>query len=327
MTQSRFNAMASSPVGLTAVAGILIALVLGTSLPSSPRIFAILNDTAHVPVFGTLALIAWRLIGRRWPSVRSVVAYLSAFFITTALGGLIEIIQAFIGRDASFGDLGRDMLGAGCALSGLAVFDPRLWRTGSGRGRRGVVAVLGIGCGLWALYPIAEASLAYARRASAFPVLAQFSIPLDLYFFSSASAVLTVQPLPAQWAQGADQQSLRVAFKAGRWPGVTHEEPTPDWRGFSGLAIDLTNPSAAPLAIMVRVHDRWHDQRYQDRFNRAFELAPRSRQIIHIPLADIQHGPVARELDLAHIAGVTVFTHGDAMAVGRSFYLTRLGLE
>lgn len=326
--KSHFGSMPSSPLWLAAMAGALIALVLGTALPSKPKIFAILNDAAHVPVFGILALIFWRLIEQhRWHVARPAAAYLSAVVVTTVLGGLIEIIQAFIGRDASFGDLGRDMLGAGCALGILASRDVRLWRVGSRFRGRATVAILAISCGLWALYPVAEATLAYARRAAAFPVLVQFSTPLDLYFLSSGAADLSLQAFPAQWAQTADQQSLRVDFKAGNWPGVTYEELAPDWRNYGSLVVDITNPMSTPLPIAVRVHDAWHNLQYQDRFNRTFQLAPLSRQIIRIPMADIQHGLVGRELDLAHIAGIVIFTNGSAANVGRYFYLTRLWLE
>lgn len=325
--KSRFGSLSSSPLWLMVMAGALMALVLGTALPSKPKMFAILNDTAHIPVFGILALIIWRLIEHRWHAARPAAAYLNAFVVTTVLGGLIEIIQAFIGRDAALSDVGRDMLGAGCALGILAARDARLWQVGSRFKGHATVAILAIGCGLWALYPVVEVTLAYARRAAVFPVLAQFSTPLDLYFLSSGAADLSLQALPAQWAQAADQQSLRVDFKVGNWPGVTHEEPAPDWRNFGSLGVDITNPMSTPLPIAVRVHDAWHNLQYQDRFNRTFQLAPLSRQIIHIPMADIQHGLVGRALDLAHIAGIVIFTNGSAANAGRYFYLTRLWLE
>jgi len=319
------------PIGnprlLLLLAATLIALVLGFSLPSWPKILGVLNNAAHAPVFGAFALIALRL-ARTWRSATARAGdYGIAFAVALGVGGLVEIAQAFMDRDASLEDMGTDALGAGCALGVVAALDRRLWPAKTRLIGRAATAAMGLFLGVWALFPVGQAVVAYVDRATAFPVIARFSSPRDLYFIDSGTARLSLQPLPARWARPGDASSLRIDFTAPVWPGVSHDEPQPDWRGYSALALDVTNPDETPLRLTVRVHDAAHDQRYEDRFNRAFEIPPANRAILRIPMSDILAGPVGRPLDLAHVAGIVVFESSGAAAIGRYFYLTRIWLE
>lgn len=306
----------------------LIALVLGVSLPSWPKIFGVLNNFAHAPVFGAFALIVLCSIRtRRSCAVARASDYGLALVAAIGAGGLVEIAQAFMDRDASLMDLGTDALGAGCALGIAAAFDRQLWPAKIRFAGRVAALALGLCCGLWALFPVGQAVVAYLDRATAFPVVARFSSPRDLYFIRSGTARLSLQPLPARWARPNDDLSLRIDFTAAVWPGMSHDEPEPDWRGFSALVLDVTNPDETPLRLTVRVHDAAHDQRHADRFNRAFEVLPATRADLRIPINDILAGPVGRPLDLAHVAGIVVFAHLESASIGRYFYVTRIWLE
>lgn len=299
-------------------------LVLGVSLPSVPRILGVLNNAAHAPVFGALALVALRLV-RIWrPSVVVRASdYGVAFVVAVGVGGVVEIVQTFVDRDASLEDLGTDALGAGCALGIASAFDrQKIWSVG-----QVVAVVLGLFCGLWALFPVGQAIVAYIDRAAVFPVVARFSSPLDLYFIGSGTAGLSLQTLPARWARPGDDLSLRIDFTTPLWPGMSHGEPEPDWRGFAALVLDVTNPDETPLRLTVRVHDIAHDQRHEDRFNRTFEVPPSKRVNLRIPMKDILAGPVGRPLNLARVAGIVVFESSRSASVGRYFYLTRIWLE
>ena len=195
------------------MAGALVAVVLGVSLPSWPKILGVLNNAAHAPVFGVFALIALRLT-REWRQSATARArdYVLAFLVATGVGGLVEVAQAFLERDASLADLGTDALGAGCALGLAAAFDPRLREARTRATGRAAVATVGLLAGLWALWPVGQAAIAYADRAMAFPVVARFSSVRDLYFIRSGTARLWLQPLPARWARAGDDQSVRVDF-------------------------------------------------------------------------------------------------------------------
>lgn len=308
-------------------AAALIALVLTVTLPPRPKIFQVLNDIAHAPVLGAFAFIVLRLM-RLWRPAYRIGGYGIAFVTAVVVGALIEVVQSFIGRDSSWMDLKTDTLGAACVLGVAAAFDRTLWPTATRAPGRTAVAALAAVCALWALLPLGQAGVAYLDRATAFPVLAHFSTPRDLYFFSGRTTRLSLEPLPAPWRHFGDASSVRIEFlKNLAWPGLSDDEPEADWRGFSTLLVDVTNPAKTSLDLAVRVHDKAHNQRHTDRFNRAFDIAPLTRTVLRIPLADIAAGPVGRPLDLARVAGVVVFKRKPATADNQHFYLSKIWLE
>jgi hypothetical protein len=91
--------------------------------------------------------------------------------------------------------------------------------------------------------------------------------------------------------------------------------------------LDLTNPDSRPLTLTVRVHDRAHDNRASDRFNRTFTIPGATRQTVSFALADIERAPLGRTLDLSRVAGLILFGDEDPTSVGRQYYLTRAWLE
>jgi hypothetical protein len=104
--------------------------------------------------------------------------------------------------------------------------------------------------------------------------------------------------------------ALEVELGADEFPGVAFHEPVPDWRGYRTLIIDVANPAAEPLDLVVRVHDRYHNRTFNDRFNRNYPLAAGERRTLRISLEDIRHGPRQRLMDMAHISDITLFRGG-----------------
>jgi len=303
----------------------LVALVLFARLPPWPKYWVVLGNAAHAPVFGILAVICLLVLAALTRS-RSTSLVPLAFLITVAGGIGVEWLQTFVGRDASWDDVVTDALGAACALAFV------LWRPGAsmpspGRLTRGLALVVMLTCAAGILYPLAEAGAAYSRRTSLLPALAQFNTPLDLYFVEPKGVSIVPERLPDNWGSPVDPISLRVNVIGGSYPGVAFTEPVRNWRSWSVLKVDVTNPDARPLYFNVRVHDVAHRVHYDDRFNRRFEIDGSTRTTISIPLQDIQQGPKSRVLDLAAIAGIIVFTDGPSATFGRQFYLTRIWLE
>ena len=295
---------------LAAAAG-LCALPLFASLPQSTHLWRLLHDTAHAPVFAALALVLLSL--RAGPGFRRPAAdFLHAFLLAVALGAGTELLQLLIGRDASWGDLGRD---AGGALAGLGL---AAW-IGRGRGGEGrwrlVWAAAALAAAVAIAAPVLWALAAYRERDRQWPVLADFDSRLDLFFLSGA---VYARHERIEWQGGP---ALRVALGTGPYPGVGIDEPVPDWRAYGTLVIELDNPGGDPLSLTIRVHDRWHDQSYDDRWNQAFTLAPGAHRF-EFPLSSIARAPRGRRLDLAAVDGVVLFANAEA--AGRSFIVRRI---
>ncbi|WP_298746660.1 VanZ family protein [uncultured Brevundimonas sp.] len=97
-----------------AVLAVLLALMIGPyqNIESASRVW---DKAAHFIAFG---LILWSL-GVLFRRLRRTWAAASA----VAIGGAVEIVQQFTGRDPSWGDLLADILGVASALALWA-----LWR-------------------------------------------------------------------------------------------------------------------------------------------------------------------------------------------------------
>ena len=98
---------------------VLMALLLspGGTIESERLIW---DKAAHFIAFG-LILWSFGVMFRRLPRVR-------AALLAIALGAAVEVVQRYIGRDASWGDLLADALGVAVALLIWAVwrrFRPR----------------------------------------------------------------------------------------------------------------------------------------------------------------------------------------------------------
>lgn len=305
-----------SPAVLFALLLILPALALVTSLPSHPMIFGVLSNAAHAPVFGAFAIVALILLRRYTRS--SSRQYVSAFVITVVVGGLIELIQPVLGRDGELADVGTDALGA---VGGLAI-DAFLRSQ-----RRWLPAIVLVIAAMAASWPIVEASLAYWERSSQAPAILEISSRFDWYFIWTRGVRVSTAILPEPWRRAGDPESVRLQFTQGRWRVLGHGEPFPDWRGYTRLMIDLTNPGPAPLRLTLRVHDRAHDSQATDRFNRQFTLAGGKRTVLATPISEIARAPDARRIELSRIAGVMIFAGGNPGLANREFYVTRIWLE
>ncbi len=310
--------------GLALLGTALLCLVIFFGLPGLTAWQLVLQNFAHGPVFALLAVVTAGLLRLRWPPGRGPGArhYLLVLAICMLLGVLTEIAQGLYdpGRNVSAGDLFRDLLGTLVGLGITAAWD---WhRHGL---RRPWLLAAGLVAGLILIAPPLEAAAAYALRALRLPVLVSPDGPLNEYFLEARGAELERVPLPEDWARHAGEHALRVRLQRPKWPGVALVEPPPDWRGHRFLVLDLVNPQDEVLPLMLRILDRQHDWRHEDRFNRPLELAPRSRQAMRIPLEDIASAPDGRHMDMSRIADLLLFR--SVPGEPREFLIVRIALE
>jgi VanZ family protein len=289
-----------------------LSLVVFAQFHEPTRFAHALQKLAHPVVFGAVALLFLTLSRRQTP--RRFGSYVAAFAFTVLCGAGTEVAQAFVSRDPSLLDVLRDALGACTALAGFATIVPGV----DARGRRGwrvmgaLIAFVGFAI---MVAPISVSLAAYARRDLRFPTLLEACSPLDRYFLRDGGADVTVVPSTGPTASSCSR-ALRVEFGPAPYAGITLDEPYPDWRTARTLILDLRNPAEFDLALTVRVHDRAHNFQFRDRFNREFTLRAHERLEIAIPIAEIEHSPADRLMDLSQIAGVILFRARGTRAEG-----------
>ena len=195
--------------------------------------------------------------------------------VALALGS--EALQFLTHRDPALDDVANDVLGATLVLA------LRRARHATARRWKPLVAA----CGALLLAPPIVAAAAYIHRRLQAPLLWSADSKLDRMFSHEGCCV---------------------------YPGLTIDEPLPDWSGYRWLDVDVENTAEQPVRITVRVHDLVHDHRYEDRYNGDFVLAPGRRQVLAIPMEKIVSAPAGRRMDLSRIRGVVVFRSGEDLA-------------
>lgn len=114
MTRARMFPLALSATGLLALGIFVLALAPARAVPAE-----IVGDKVqHAAAFATLAFLpcAVRLRAALWVGP-----------LLLLYGGAIEVVQFFVGRDASWYDVGADLLGISLGVAAGAVAG-RMWR-------------------------------------------------------------------------------------------------------------------------------------------------------------------------------------------------------
>ena len=306
--------------------GILLAAVVFAPVPGHTVWIHRLHDFAHGPIFGCVVVLLLLALRRtqKFAALKVASQYAIAFAGAVTLGVLTEVAQIPAGRDASWLDVRSDLIGAVSFLALWAAFDPHS-PLQSAPMRRGAALLVGITLFGYLLAPIVQSAIEYSRRRSQFPVIADFSRGLDMYFTWRSNVVVDFAPLPPALRATRGESAAHVRFLPQPYPGLNFHEPWADWRGYSRLAIELANPAQRPLELVVRVHDALHNNEFNDRYNKRITLPAGARDVFRFPLEEIRRAPASRVMDLANIRGVIVFR-----ATGLppdEMYMSRLWLE
>jgi len=271
------------------VAGLLLFLPLPITPTYASRT---IENAGHTPLFFLLT-IGLLFVLRDDRRLRGMRLYVVVGLIGSFAGLMSEVIQRPLARDASWEDVLADVVGVFLGLAVYAMFERR---SAFRQWHRVLALVIAISCLAIYVEPIVRMVRAYVHRNAQFPVLADFHSRLELYWTLSIGVNREIV-----------DDALEVKFGAEEFPGVAFHEPVPDWRRFKTLVIDVENPDAEPLKLVVRVHDRRHNRMFNDRFNRNYTLAPEERRTLKISLEDIRNAPRGRLMDMAHISDITLF--------------------
>jgi hypothetical protein len=294
-----------------------LSLLLFVEVPGHGLWHRALLDSAHAPIFAAVAVL---LLLMRAPEARTRrSAYVVAFVAALVLGILIEFVQSLGGRPGSAFDVMTDAAGA---AAGLAIWSLFKRERGNHPWPAIAIALAGITFVAW---PPLQAAHAYAHRAVVFPTIVDFRSREGLRFVTTESSPAWIAALPAPWAQEADERALLIRYDDQHVAAMRIVEPQADWRGYSIVAVDITNPAKRDLELTFRVFDAAHDGNHTDRLNLPLVIPPQTRTTIRVALAAIESAPRGRSMDLARIADVMLF--GREGQPPAELYLSRIWLE
>lgn len=251
---------------------LLVPLPLEAAIWRWPTLLTEVEDFGHPLMVAWLSHLGFMILrARRSRPSRAPWLLVTAFAL--GYGVVTELAQSFTGRDASVWDLTHDLIGAVFALLVHA------GREASGLRRSGWFVLAAV-TGVVIVTPLAKTIAAYVGRSMEMPVL---------------------------WSKESWLLQRFAHWDSGAFPGLVMEEPVPDWRDWRTLEVRVRSRQPVPLHIVVRVHDRIHDQSSRDRYNGRFVLAPSLSTILRIPVEQIRTAPVGRQMDMDAIRGVIVF--------------------
>jgi len=218
--------------------------------------------------------------------------------ITLLASVLIEITQHYIGRSASIKDVGLNIAGTLAALAFMVA------KNKSFQVYSYPVAAIGLFSAGLLMFPSTKIFVDEYHIVRQFPVLSDFSTPYELNRWSSNKAIIHL-------AKRGNANVLKVKFrKDARYSVVALNSFGDEWEKYKELVYSVNNLTADSLSINVRVHD--HDHRYsgfayKDRFFQEFLLDPGTSEI-SIELLDIYEAPEERNMNLAAIESIMLFT-------------------
>lgn len=302
---------------LAIVAAATLSLLLFIEVPGDGLWHRALLDSAHGPIFAAVGVLLLLLRTPEAQTRRS--AYVIAFVAALMLGILIEFVQSLGGRPGSVFDVATDVAGA---AAGLALWSLFHRQPGDHAWPAIAIALAGITFIAW---PPLQAAQAYAHRAVVFPTIVDFRGPEGLQFVTTEGSPAWIAALPAPWAQEAGERALRIRYDERHAAAMRILEPQADWRGYSIVAVDITNPAEHDLELTFRVFDAVHDWSHADRLNLPLVIPPQTRTTIRVALAAVESAPQGRSMDLARIADVMLF--GRNAQPPAELYLSRIWLE
>lgn len=306
---------------------LLILAVTFIDLPGNTKFVQELQNTGHTFVFGVAALFSLKLLrSTKGFNSRSVWRqYLIVFWLCLFSGIIVELLQLAIHRDADMIDVVRDIAGIVAFLGFYSLVD----RTITARFKENKATVLsGALIGLialsLALFPISRLTYVYYQRYQAYPIIMDFNSGWFNDFVSTQDAKLVVVAAPDDWIQESGKSVAAITLQPTQYPGFHIDEPASDWAGYSYLNFKIfsTNPNEATLVI--RIHDRPHNQQFNDRFNRRIKIR-HGENVFRVDLKSVQNAPTQREMNMKVIAGVELFAVEPREPL--KFYLSNIWLD
>ncbi len=277
----------------------VVAFLIPLRFPGDAELWERVLDFLHVPAFAAVALYIFHYLPVRWSRSGRLGMALA---LSSAASGMIEILQHWTGRSASFGDFLNSTAGAF-----LGVFAILMWHRGTLA--RAVLAVYAAWICAAVALPAWRHWKCIAWREQNFPLLSDFESIDEFRLWRSVRPYDTAwgaSIVPSTEAVSHGNSSARVTIFPGEtYPSVRIYLGDQDWRAYANLAFDLYNPGA-PFELSMRVDDDVRAVRYTDRFYRALKLAPGWTHV-RIPLVEMERQTTGHALNLAAMRRIVFF--------------------
>lgn len=271
-----------------------------------------LRDSLHSYLFFSFCLLALQLFCK--PSELGKIALIMlACFVS---GVVIEFTQPYVGGNTSIVDIYYNLVGIICASVMFVALRKPLKRKLSAT----VFAVIWLStCLAMPLY----GAFVLTQRDQAAPILLSFDQSWERQLWRPGSSLVSLSRAPQAW-QANQSLSAKITFTNANYSGFHLKHPLSDWSPYTALTFEIFSKQKETLNLVLRIHDKTHNQAYDDRYNQRFRVEP-GLNTYRISLAQIAQAPSQRTLDMQNIDGLGIFMVAPKGLP--SIYLDNLGLD
>ena len=291
---SLWNSLNKNLIIITCAAAVLLL-----PLPAKSLWWREALNSGHTIIFIVISFVIYSQLRKKAPSLDVRATYFFVLVAGLVFGLVVELVQGLVGREASWDDIYKNLYGL---IAGLALITAGNQKKSCFSKKQIFYVLTAIGFVLLGAQPLLQLSGHYMQRANAFPVIVDFNAEWTDSFVRFNRVKMELRS-----GREVDKYHMfRIRFNAGAFPGVSIIEPVPDWSAYSNLRFTVVSEHEKNINLFLRIHDKNHDYNYKDRFNQKLIIRPGSNEVV-IPLAEIEKGPLQRELDLTNIAELILF--------------------
>lgn len=303
-------------------------MVVFAQLPDENLWLRELQNTSHIVIFFIISIMILHTLRLLVPVCykKNTAAYLVSVFACFALALATELGQLLTNRAPDVTDLLYDMLGSVAGLGLYSCIDPFMKEQWARKRNHFKIIVMMI-CILIiivGIVPLSGLSLAYVQRYNAYPVLMDFGKSWTSHFIELQHAKVLKVSAPQNLKTVTNQEVDKLILEVAEYPGVSIIEPYPDWSKYNDLVVELFYDKPQPVNLVLRVHDRRHDQDFYDRYNQKIIIVPGFNRVI-VPLRLVQLAPRGRKMDMHKISGVVLFAANPSAEI--DLYSVKLSLK
>jgi VanZ family protein len=317
-----------SVVLLSITIGIILFTVVYVDLPGQSMLWAEVQDAGHALIMGALAIAVLILLRQVLPTRNGsqLLPYVIALGLSALAGAGTEIAQSFLQRDAQIADFARDCLGAASFLLMYYSFDARVpWlRKRTEVTIKSLLRIASLVLFSTTLVSLTECGSAYISRNRAFPEIADFGASWIYRFATVQDADINRIRVPAGWSYVSSNEVARLDLHTGEYPGISIEEPYPDWTGKSYICLEVYSEMTDTTSLGLRIDDVHHNYADDDRYTCRLTLAPGLNRW-RVSLDSVREAPATRQMDMSAIRRIILFGHNSSRPL--TLYLIRFYLE
>ena len=286
----------ASIITLTSIILAAPLLFFGGPTPTSSPIYPAVWNLGHIVFFALIAI--WlRLNLKSLQTNPNPVKFIAFSCLVLVLGLGIEWTQYGLDRNPDWHDIWRNLLGAWLG-----------WFSLGDRSRRDQILF-----GLLGLFLMGEFFLVGQVTWNDWRI--QNQLPLICALEKQADMKHWTGDVSLSWEVAIEgQASLKVQLSTDEYSGTGINRIPRDWRNYQWLVFELFIPdngaNRESLRLALIVYDRIHYEdgfRYDNRFNKRLVVGPGWNHF-QISLDEIKNAPANRQMDMANIFHIGLFT-------------------